>query len=84
MPVSLQNWVDSGLGVVSVEHVSIHTGCANLCVCIFVEAIMAPETSLSGKWCLIIHEQMYTRANSLHNSLKQNSLSILLETHCLS
>lgn len=42
---------------------------------------MAQETFLSGKWCLIIHKQMYTRALSLHNSLKQKSLSIMLEIH---
>ncbi len=50
----------------------------------FAEAIMALETFLSGKWCLIIHKQMYTQANSLHKSLQQNSLSMMLETHCLS
>lgn len=82
MPVSLQNEVDGGLGVDSAGHVSIHT---RICVfCMFVEAVMALETFLSGKWCLIIHKQMYTRANSPHNSLQQNSLSMMLETHCSS
>lgn len=55
----------------------------HLCVCMFVEAITVLETTLSGKWCLIIHKHEHTGTKSLNNSLKQSSSSMMLETHCL-
>lgn len=43
---------------------------------------MVHETFLSGKvgLCVIIHKQMCTQENSLYNSFKQNSASMMLET----